>query len=260
MIESIIGVALGAAFCAASYLFVVTRGALIAHALLPCAEDRSHIYWVYTQTGLIRFSDRKPLVAGLLLFQYNRLVDHVVRVIGQSQMRDRLFVMTACAFGDVMPRVVEAALARGVGEVCITDLITNELVHANDKLRQFSGRFGLVEADATHMPCGDGSVAFNLLFFLLHELPDASKRLVLQEAARVVEPGGKLLIVEFHRPRPWLFRLLGRCYFSVMEPYALSIWGRYDPVALLQETGDWSCERSTYCFGNFQVIEAKKRK
>jgi ubiquinone/menaquinone biosynthesis C-methylase UbiE len=257
---SVVGLAFSVFFCLAlGYFFLVTRGALIAHALVPRAPDRFHVYWVYSHMGLIRFSDRKPWVAAVLLFQYDRLVDKVVGELRRMDLRGKTVLMTACAFGDVMPRVVAAALAGGAGRVCITDLIPNELLHADEKLVEFRGRFELAEADATCMPQQDGTVDVNLIFFLFHELPDTSKARAFEEAARLAAPGGKLLIAEFHRPRTRLMRLLGRVYFTVFEPFALAMWEAYDPVRVLEGIGGWDCERSAYCFGNFQVVVATKR-
>jgi len=257
---SLVGVVFSAVFgLGLVYFFLVTRGALIAHALVPRAQDRFHVYWVYSHMGLIRFSDRKPWVAAVLLFQYDRLVDKVVGELRRTDLRGKTLLVTSCAFGDVMPRVVGTAVAGGAGRVCVTDLIQNELIHADGKLAKFRGKVELAEADATRMPMQDGTVDVNLIFFLLHELPDPSKRLALSEAARLVAPGGKLVVAEFHRPRTRLMRLLGRVYFTIFEPFALAMWGQYDPARFLEQTGEWACERSTYFFGNFQVVTATKR-
>jgi ubiquinone/menaquinone biosynthesis C-methylase UbiE len=257
---SLVVTAFSAIFCVGiSYFFLITRGALIAHALVPRAEDRFHVYWVYSHMGLIRFSDKKPWVAAVLLFQYDRLVDKVVAAIKQTDLVGKKLLMTSCAFGDVMPRIVGAAVAGGVERICITDLIKNELIHAKGKLATFKDRLELAEADATCMPQQDGTFDINLIFFLLHELPDTSKALALDEAARLVAPGGKLIIAEFHRPRTRLMRMLGRVYFTIFEPFALAMWDQYDPIRFLEKQGGWACERSMYFFGNFQVVVATKQ-
>ncbi|MCX7110139.1 MAG: class I SAM-dependent methyltransferase [Proteobacteria bacterium] len=260
MTGSIVGMAFTALVCAGlGYFFLVTRGALIAHAFVPRAQDRFHVYWVYSNMGLIKFSDKKTWVAAVLLFQYDRLVDKVVSEIRRTSLIGKTFLMTSCAFGDVMPKVVKATISGGADRICITDLIKNELIHARKKLNDFQGKVELAEADATRMPQADGTVAVNLIFFLFHELPDASKEMAFCEAMRVTAPGGKLIIAEFHRPRKRIMRWLGRLYFTVFEPFALTMWNQYDPVRYLESKGGWTCERSTYFFGNFQVVTAIKK-
>ena len=259
MSGSIVGMAFSALVCVGlGYFFIVTRGALIANALVPRAPDRCHVYWVYSNMGLIQFSDQKPWVAAVLLFQYDRLVDKVVSEIKRAQVRGKTVLMTSCAFGDVMPKIVQASVKGGARRITITDLIANELIHAGKKLQEFRGKVDLAEADATCMPQPDGSVDLNLIFFLFHELPDASKARAFSEAVRVTAPGGKLIIAEFHRPRKRIMRMLGRLYFTVFEPFALSMWNQYDPVHRLESMGGWTLERSTYFFGNFQVVTATK--
>jgi len=259
MTGSIVGMAFSALLgTGLLYFFLMTRGALIANAFVPRAQDRFHVYWVYSNMRLIKFSDRKTWVAAVLLFQYDRLVDKVVSEIRRASVDGKTFLMTSCAFGDVMPKVVKALVRGGARHICITDLIGNELIHADKKLDEFNGKFELAEADATCMPKNDGTVDINLIFFLFHELPDQSKKLAFSEAARLTAPGGKLIIAEFHRPRKRIMRFLGRVYFTVFEPFALSMWGQYDPVHCLEGMGGWTCERATYFFGNFQVVTATK--
>jgi ubiquinone/menaquinone biosynthesis C-methylase UbiE len=242
-----------------AYLFVITRGSLIAHALVPQAQDRCHIYWVYSNSGLTRLSDRKPCVAAILLFQYDRLVDRIIEELKKTNISGKRVLMTSCAFGDVMPRVMKASHEGRAGYMGFTDIMKNQLVHADKKLRTFSGLFELVEADATCMPQMNETVDVNLIFFLLHELPDASKESALYEAIRLVAPGGKLIIAEFHRPKSKIFRMLGRIYFTIFEPYALTVWDKYDPLRFFEKIEGWTLERSTYFFGNFQVVVATKK-
>ena len=47
-------------------------------------------------------------------------------------------------------------------------------------------------------------------------------------------------------------------YFTVFEPLGLALWSSHDPVRCLEEIGGWSCGRSTYLLGNYQVVVATK--
>jgi len=241
------------------FFFVVTRGALVVRGLLPGSQDeKSHVYPIYSNMGLIKLVDFQPIISAILLFQYNRLVSKIVTGLRQLDLRGRKVLVTSCAFGNVIPRVVEASVEAGAESVLIADIILNELVHAKSKLVSFSGKVDFIEDNATSMKLADGVAAANVMFFLLHELPHHLKVRALSEAGRMLNTGGKLYLAEFHRPELWVLRALSWTYFKVFEPLGLALWDTHDPLGCLQAMGGWSYERTTFFFGNFQIITATK--
>ena len=241
------------------FFFVVTRGALLIRGLSPAQNNaKSHVYPIYSNMRLIKLVDFQPIISAILLFQYQRLVSRIVAGIAQTDLRNKQLLVTSCAFGNVIPRVVEAALQSGAQRVLIADIIRNELIHAKSKLGRFSGKVEYLEDNATAMKQEAGVVDANVMFFLLHELPHPLKIKALSEAGRVLAPGGKLYLAEFHRPKLWVLRALSWSYFKVFEPLGLALWDSHDPLTCLETMGGWSCERSTFFLGNFQVITATK--
>lgn len=244
----------------ALFFFTVTRGALIARGLGFGERGASeHVYPIYSDMRLIKMVDFQPVISAILLFQYDRLVSKIVAELQALNLRDREVLITSCAFGNVIPRVVGASVASGARRVHLIDLIKNELTHARGKLGDLARKVEFSEANATAMRHADGSVAANVIFFLLHELPHDLKGEALKEAARTVAPGGKLLLAEFHRPDSWFLRVLSWTYFKVFEPLGLALWDSHDPLNYIESLGGFSCTRSTCFFGNFQVIVATKQ-
>ncbi|WP_136418429.1 class I SAM-dependent methyltransferase [Herbaspirillum sp. ST 5-3] len=241
------------------FFFVVTRGALLMRGLSsgPLSE-KAHVYPIYSNMGLIKMVDFQPIISAILLFQYPHLVSKIVSELNQMDLRNKKILITSCAFGNVIPRVVNAAVQRGVERVLIADIIPNELAHAKTKLRSFAEKVEFIEDNAVSMKRVDGDVAANVIFFLLHELPHHLKGQALNEAGRMLAPGGKLFLAEFHRPELPILRLLSWTYFKVFEPLGLALWSTHDPLNYLEQTGGWKCERTTYFFGNFQIITATK--
>lgn len=243
----------------AIFFFVVTRGTLLMRGFFGTTPSHSAlIYPIYSNLLLMRLVDFQPIISAILLFQYDRLVRAITNELRQMDLQDKDVLITSCPFGNMIARVAQASLESGARRVLIADLIKNELAHAQGKLIDFPGQIAYLHEDATAMKQPDGSVAANVLFFLLHELPHTLKSAAIQEATRVLTPGGKLYIAEFHRPDSRLLRTLSWTYFKVFEPWALALWKTHDPLLALEAMDGLTCQRRTFFFGNFQIIVATK--
>ena len=246
-------------FSTATFFFLATRGALILRAVLPGAgQPAAHVYPLYSNIHLIRLVDFQPVISAILLFQYDRLVGIITSGLRAMRLRGKRVLIPSCAFGNVMPRVVHAARQAGAIEVQVVDIIRNELLHAQRKMPDAAAQLSFHQQDAAALKLPDGSVDANVVFFLLHELPHHLKQEVLKEACRVLAPGGKLFLAEFHRPQMGVLRALSWTYFKVFEPLGLALWSTHDPLAQLTALPGISCERTIVFFGNFQVIVATK--
>ncbi len=243
----------------ALFFFTVTRGALLMRGVMSGSQDdAAHVYPIYSNLRLIRMIDFQPIIAAILLFQYDRLVSAITHGLQHMNLRGKNVLITSCAFGNVIPRVVNAAIDTGARRVLIADIIKNELDHAQGKLLSHAGKIEFLQENAIAMKQADNSVSANVIFFLLHELPHHLKGQALREAGRVLEPGGKLYLAEFHRPDLWVLRALSWTYFKVFEPLGLALWDTHDPLMQLEAMGGFTCERRTVFFGNFQIIVATK--
>lgn len=241
------------------FFFLVTRGALVMRGLSPGeSSDKAHVYPIYSNMKLIKLVDFQPVISAILLFQYNRLVSRIVAGLRQNDLSNKNVLITSCAFGNVIPRVVNAAMQASAKRVFIADIIHNELIHAESKLGSFADNVEYIEDNATAMKQPAGFADANIMFFLLHELPHPLKEQALIEAGRMLAPGGTLFLAEFHRPELWVLRALSWTYFKVFEPLGLALWDTHDPLSFLQNSGAWKCERTTFLCGNFQLITATK--
>ena len=244
----------------AVFFFTFTRGALMLRGLMGGSENQTvHVYPLYSNMRLIQLVDFQPIISAILLFQYNRLVMIITSGLSAMNLSGKKVLITSCAFGNVIPKVVESCEDAGASKVLIIDIIQNELKKARRKLARSDDKLEYLEQNATAVRLADGSVAANVIFFLLHELPHHLKEEALREALRVLEPGGKLFLAEFHRPAPWILCALSWTYFKVFEPLGLALWDTHDPCTQFEAIGGVSCERHIVFFGNFQVIIATKK-
>src|SRR5512133_2208838 len=92
------------------FFFVATRGALIVRGLSggPRSSE-SHVYPIYSNMRLIKMVDFQPIISAILLFQYHRLVSKIVARLWLTKLERKKVLITSCAFGNVIPRVVDAS-------------------------------------------------------------------------------------------------------------------------------------------------------
>ena len=92
------------------------------------------------------------------------------------------------------------------------------LLPARDKARRAraAGRVRYVQADAQRLPFADDTFQLTGVAFGLRNVTDTDRG--LSEMVRVTRPGGRVVILEFSRPRHWLFGRLYRAYFRWVLP------------------------------------------
>jgi demethylmenaquinone methyltransferase/2-methoxy-6-polyprenyl-1,4-benzoquinol methylase len=99
-----------------------------------------------------------------------------------------------------------------------TDFCLPMLLPAREKAerRAAAGRVRFVEADTQRLPFPTDTFQLVTVAFGLRNVTDTDKGLA--EMVRVARPGGRVAILEFSRPRGWLFGRLYRFYFRRILP------------------------------------------
>lgn len=242
------------------YFFTVTRLSVAVKSFFrEPGKEADSLYWLYTNKYLIWLTDNQFVVTAVLLFQYDRLVAKVTGKLSPLRPGSRV-LQISCAYGNFSQKLAEKCRHIEAGEMVVCDIVGNQLENLKKKLKGYPGKMTFVEEDAVRMRFADNSFDSAVVFFLLHELPFEDKQKALREAMRVVRPGGKVILAEFHKPTSWIMRLFGRAYFSFFEPFALDMWGRFNPGALIKsdKKNSWTIEQQTFFYDNFQVISATK--
>ena len=100
-------------------------------------------------------------------------------------------------FSDFSVRLAER-IGRG-GSLDVVDVLPIQLQNLRRKLPA-SASVTLCQRDSTALGLADASYDQAIIFFLLHERPPQVRSHTIAEAFRVVKPGGKLVIVDYHQP------------------------------------------------------------
>jgi ubiquinone/menaquinone biosynthesis C-methylase UbiE len=177
-------------------------------------------WWAYVHPKAVHFFEREWLVNLILFGNYKRLCDAALAELGETVQGRTLQV--ACVYGDLTPRLRQRLGADA--SLDVVDVLPVQLRNLAAKLPP-DERVALLHGDSSALACPDASYDQVLLFFLLHEQPEEVRRATLSEAMRVVRPGGKVVIVDYHRAHSLHpLRPLMRQVFKHLEPYAMDLW------------------------------------
>jgi len=220
---------------------------------LPVPAYLQRIYWwAYVHPRAVYVFERQWLVNLILFGNFGRLRDEAIRLLEPGLGGRTLQI--ACVYGNLTNRL--AALVPAQGRLDVVDILTVQLENLRKKLPA-GHRVGLIHGDSARLDMAtSGSYDQALLFFLLHEQPEDVRRATLAEALRVLRPGGRLIIIDYHRPRRnhplrWLIERILRRF----EPFAMDLWQR--PVSdWLPADGGARVNAHKLLFGGvYQVLE-----
>jgi demethylmenaquinone methyltransferase/2-methoxy-6-polyprenyl-1,4-benzoquinol methylase len=161
---------------------IAPRYDLLNH-LLSLNIDR---YWRWRTTRLVPPQGQAPILdvctgTGDLALAYDRAAGGTVPIVGTD----------FC-----LPMLLPAALKA--------------------RRRQASERVRFLEADTQRLPFPADTFQLTTVAFGLRNVTDTDRGLA--EMVRVTLPGGRVAILEFSRPRHWLFGRLYRFYFTSVLP------------------------------------------
>jgi ubiquinone/menaquinone biosynthesis C-methylase UbiE len=218
-------------------------------AIIPAYLNETY-WWAYVHPNAVSLFERQWLVNLILWGNFTRLRDAALDELGQSVAGRTLQV--ACVYGDFSPKLANRVAPDGWLD--IVDVLPIQLANLRKKLPA-GARVTAHQRDSADLGFDDASYDQALIFFLLHEQPEAVRRQTLREAIRVVKPGGRLVIVDYHLPcRLHPLRYLFRPVLHLLEPFALDLW-HHDIVKWLPDSvrGD-QIRKETYYGGLYQQL------
>jgi len=220
-------------------------------AVPPIPDYLERVYWwAYLHPKAVKVFEREWLVDLILWGNYRRLCDAALDALGGSEQRRILQV--ACVYGDLTQRL--AGLLGPRESLDVVDVAPIQLNNLRRKLNP-DPRIHLYQQDARSLSFADGSYDRTLLFFLLHEQPEEVRRATIAEALRVTRPGGKLIIVDYHRPEPGHpLKAVMRLVLGTLEPFAMDLWGREIADFLPPDRQVASLTKTTTFRGLYQQI------
>jgi len=194
-------------------------GATEAVTAIPGYLEQTY-WWAYVHPRAVRFFERQWLVNLILWGNFVRLRNAALDALGRSIPGRTLQI--ACVYGNFTTSLVER-LAAGAS-LDVVDVLPIQLQNLRSKLPP-GAPVGLHRHDSSALELADAAYDQAVLFFLLHEQPAEVRARTLHEALRVVKPGGRLVVIDYHRPAWWHpLRYLFEPVLRRLEPYAMDLW------------------------------------
>lgn len=208
---------------------------------------RDAYYWAYINPRNVRILDRELVVSIILWGNHRRLQKAAFDEIAPGMT----VLQPACVYGDF-----SSSLARHLGaDGCldVVDVVPIQVASCRRKLQNIS-QATVRLADAKY-PTGKLYDAV-CCYFLLHELPDDYKKLVVNALLASVRPGGKVIFVDYHKPH-WTHPLkpVTSLVFDTLEPFAKQLW-RHEVSDFADRTWAFSWMKDTYFGSLFQRVVA----
>lgn len=207
-------------------------------------------WWAYVHPRAVRIFERGWLVNLILWGNFGRLRDAALAALGRPL--DGRTLQIACVYGNLTPTLA-AAMDHGAS-LDVLDVLPIQLENLARKLPG-DAKVRLVHGDSAALPLATASYDRALLFFLLHEQPPAARRATIAEALRVVRPGGRVVIVDYHRPRrlnPLYLPMAG--VLRALEPYALDLWRHELDAWFPDDARPAATRKKTFFGGLYQLV------
>jgi ubiquinone/menaquinone biosynthesis C-methylase UbiE len=176
--------------------------------------------WAYLNPGSIWCFERAWVVNLILWGNMKRLTQAVIEEIDPEAGP---VLQVACVYGNFSKSLARHLLP-AANQLDIVDVAPIQLENARNKLADCSN-ITLQQQDSSKMRIASSLYATTVLFFLLHEQPADVRQKTIAEAIRVTRPGGRVIIVDYHRPsrfNPLYYVMKPILYW--LEPFALDLW------------------------------------
>jgi ubiquinone/menaquinone biosynthesis C-methylase UbiE len=215
-----------------------------------------YYWWAYLWRWGIWFFDHQAIINLILFGHYDRLLKMTLAHVDTRP--DAKLLQLTCVYGKLTPSL----FSNTNNEINLCDIAAGQLELARHKTRSFGNRCHLARMNAECLAYQDNSFDQVIVFFLFHEMPAEARQKTYGEIARVLRPGGSILITEYAKtPRHhWLYRFLPfRRILGRLEPFLTEFWREDLPEKIkgsLEQHGKTLDDEHhvEHCFADFYRI------
>ncbi|RLA01277.1 MAG: methyltransferase [Gammaproteobacteria bacterium] len=176
-------------------------------------------WWAYLHPRGVKFFDSTWMVNSILFGNYKKLRDNLLDDLDEDTGD---ILQVAAVYGNITPKIAKKITDEN--RIDVIDVAPIQLQNLSKKIVGYNN-VQLFHQDACNLTLKPQSYQVVLLFFLLHEVPDDKKTEVLEQALKMTKPGGKIIVVDYHKPSVFSpMRYFMTMVLGLLEPFALSLW------------------------------------
>jgi ubiquinone/menaquinone biosynthesis C-methylase UbiE len=228
-------------------------------ASLPVVEKAPEIpdylqdtyWWAYLHPKSFYFFEREWVVNLILWGNMKKLTDSVLEEM-TLEPNSRV-LQVACVYGDFSNKVARH-LDKTQSRLDLLDVAQIQLSNASEKLGN-EKNVSYHHQDSSCMSFPNETFDETVVFFLLHEQPEAVRRKTIKEAVRVTRPGGRIIFVDYHGPkRSNPMRFVMKPILTWLEPFAMDLWREELPAFMPDSIKPEQIKSDFYFGGLYQKI------
>ena len=201
---------------------------------------------MYHNKRVYRFLDDDRIQAVLSLGFKKKIVDDMLEDINTNSS----VLQIGCTFGSQMQKTADK-IGR-YGSYVITDVSGEQLDRAREQLIDKKIDFEMHDARKPFSKKYDAVICF----MLLHELPEVSRRKVINNALDAVKQGGKVIFADYNKPSEWnVLRFVLKPFNRLYFPFIEKLWE--NPIKNYAGKDDhFSWDKKVYAGRMFQKVVA----
>ncbi len=206
----------------------------------------------YTNENLYAFFD-KPWVNFILTCGFSsKLTKALLKELKPGQK----VLQLGCTFGN---QIFETATLLGKkGKLDILDVSSLQIKRCKFKIGRSFPQVGFICQNANTAVKNNYDAV--ILYGLLHEVPHVQKAKILQAALDSIKEGGKVVIIDYHKPKIWHpFRWPVKLFNRLYQPFAEVLWDR-DIDTFVKDKSKYFWRKTQYDAGMYQKVVIEKKK
>lgn len=205
----------------------------------------------YNKPKICAWFDKNWMQSLLTLGNNKKLTNALLKEIYPSCK----VLQLGCTFGRQMEETASKVGVYGIYD--ILDISNIQLKRCKDKFGNYYPQVRYVHQNANTPLKKNYDVV--ILYMLLHEVPHRQKAKIFQAALDSLKEGGKVVIIDYHKPKiwhplRWPVKLFNRLY----QPFAEILWDR-EVDTFVKDKSKYIWKKTLYFGGFYQKMVVQKK-